>query len=49
MVTGIDIDIRVPPEFPEKYRDALVRSPSSAREEAHGVPPRFSVRTVTTD
>ena len=50
MVTGIDIDIRVPPEFPEKYRDALVRSAEQCAVKKHmESPPRFSVRTVTTD
>jgi putative redox protein len=48
MVAAIDIDIQVPPEFPEKYRDALVRSAEQCAVKKHlEAPPRFSVRTVT--
>ena len=48
MVTGIDIDIQVPPEFPEKYHAALVRSAEQCAVKKHmEAPPRFSVRTVT--
>ena len=48
MVTGINIDIQVPPEFPEKYHAALVRSAEQCAVKKHmEAPPRFSVRTVT--
>ena len=49
MVAGIDIDIQVPPGFPEKYHAALVRSAEQCAVKKHmEAPPRFSVRTVTT-
>jgi putative redox protein len=44
---GIDIEIIVPPDFPEKYYDALVRSASKcAVKRVMENPPAFNVRTV---
>ncbi len=49
MVAKIGLDIQVPPEFPEKYRDALVRAASQCAVKKHlEVPPAFDVRTVVT-
>jgi putative redox protein len=43
----VDIAIEVPPDFPEKYRDALVRvaDQCSVKRAIHAQP-RFDVRTV---
>jgi putative redox protein len=49
MVAKIALDIQVPPEFPEKYHDALVRAASQCAVKKHlEVPPKFDVRTVVT-
>jgi putative redox protein len=47
MIDVIDLDIEVPPEFPAKYYDALVRAANQCAVKKHiEVPPRFDVRTV---
>jgi ribosomal protein S12 methylthiotransferase accessory factor len=47
MVTRIDIDIHVPPEFPAKYHDALVRAADQCTVKKHlEHPPAFAVRTL---
>lgn len=47
MVEEIDIDIQVPPGFPEKYYDALVRSADQCAVKKHmEKPPRFNIRAV---
>ena len=47
MIARVDLDIQVPPEFPEKYRDALVRAASQCAVKKHlESPPSFQVRTV---
>ena len=47
MVAKIGIDIQVPPGFPEKYHDALVRAASQCTVKKHlEHPPAFDVRTV---
>jgi putative redox protein len=47
MVGQIDLEIRVPADFPERYRDALVRSAEQCAVKKHmESPPRFSVQTV---
>jgi ribosomal protein S12 methylthiotransferase accessory factor len=47
MVAKIGIDIQVPPGFPEKYHDALVRAASQCAVKKHlEHPPAFDVRTV---
>ena len=44
---GVDLDIEVPPEFPEKYREALVRvADQCAVKKAIQAQPVFGVRTV---
>lgn len=46
-LTGVEIDVEVPPSFPEKYRDALVRvADGCAVKKAIQAQPRFAVRTV---
>ncbi len=47
MTTKIALDIQVPPGFPEKYHDALVRAASQCAVKKHlETPPHFEVRTV---
>jgi len=47
MVTGIALDIQVPPTFPEKYRPALVRAAEQCAVKKHlETPPRIEVATV---
>jgi ribosomal protein S12 methylthiotransferase accessory factor len=49
MVARIGLDIRVPPEFPEKYREPLVRAAAQCAVKKHlEAPPRIDVRTVVT-
>ncbi len=46
-LTGVDLDIQVPPDFPEKYRDALVRvADQCSVKKAIQVQPKFAVRVV---
>ncbi len=46
-LTGVDIDIEVPPAFPAKYHDALVRAADQcAVKKAIAAPPTFQVRTA---
>lgn len=46
-LSGVDLDIQVPPDFPEKYRDALVRvADQCSVKKAIAAQPRFAVRTV---
>ena len=47
MVGRIELDIEVPPGFPEKYHEALVRAASQCAVKKHlEHPPAFDVRTV---
>jgi putative redox protein len=47
MIGKVDLDIQVPPEFPKKYHDALVRAANQcAVKKQLEAPPRFEVRTV---
>lgn len=46
LVTQIDLEIQVPPTFPEKYRDSLVRSAELCAVKKHlENPPTFNVTT----
>ena len=46
-VAGIRIEITLPPEFPEKYRDALLRAVDQCKVKRHILePPSFEVTTV---
>ena len=47
VIAGVDLDIEVPPSFPDKYHEALVRvADQCAVKKAIQVQPRFEVRTV---
>lgn len=47
MVAKIGLDIEVPPDFPEKYHEALVRAASQCTVKKHlENPPSFDVKTV---
>ena len=46
MVEMIGLEIQVPPEFPEKYRDSLIRSAELCAVKKHiEKPPRFDITT----
>lgn len=46
LIEQVDLDIVVPPEFPEKYHDALIRSASQCAVKKHlERPPSFNVKT----
>ena len=46
MVETIELEIQVPPEFPEKYRDSLIRSAELCAVKKHlEKPPRFDITT----
>ena len=47
VLVRVELDIEVPPSFPEKYRDALVRvADQCAVKRAIQAQPQFEVRTV---
>lgn len=47
MIGKIDIEITVPPTFPEKYHDALIKSASLCAVKKHiQDPPEFDIRTT---
>ena len=46
MVSKIDLEIQVPPTFPEKYRDSLIRSAELCAVKKHlENPPAFEITT----
>ncbi|MEN8172045.1 MAG: OsmC family protein [Chloroflexota bacterium] len=46
MLSQIQLEIQVPPTFPEKYRDALVRSAEQCAIKKHfEIPPTFDIFT----
>jgi putative redox protein len=46
MVEKIDLEIQVPPTFPEKYRDSLVRTAELCAVKKHlENPPKFEITT----
>ena len=46
MVDQIDLDIQVPPTFPEKYRESLIRSAELCKVKKHlEHPPKFEIST----
>lgn len=48
MVGKIDLEIQVPPTFPEKYREALVRAAELCAVKKHlENPPQFKIYTQT--
>lgn len=47
MIGQINIEIRVPPAFPEKYRDSLIRAAELCKVKKHlEKPPRFNIQTT---
>jgi ribosomal protein S12 methylthiotransferase accessory factor len=50
MIEQIDIEILVPPTFPEKYYDSLIRAAELCKVKKHlEQPPRFHVTTGVAD
>ncbi len=50
MVEKIDLEILVPPTFPEKYRDSLIRSAELCAVKKHlEKPPKFEITTVVAE
>ena len=46
MVEKVDLEIQVPPTFPEKYRDSLIRSAELCAVKKHlEKPPKFEITT----
>lgn len=46
MIDEVELDIQVPPDFPEKYRDAVIRAASQCAVKKHlENPPAFNVHT----
>jgi ribosomal protein S12 methylthiotransferase accessory factor len=46
MVDSIDLEIQVPPQFPSKYYDALIRSADQCKvKQTIATPPKFNVHT----
>jgi ribosomal protein S12 methylthiotransferase accessory factor len=46
MIENIELDIQVPPDFPEKYKEAVIRSASQCAVKKHlENPPVFDVHT----
>ena len=46
MVETIGLEIQIPPEFPDKYRDSLIRSADLCAVKKHlEKPPRFDINT----
>ncbi len=50
MVETLGLEIQVPPEFPEKYHDSLIRSAQLCAVKKHiEKPPRFDITTKVVD
>lgn len=50
MVDTIDLDILVPPSFPAKYYDSLIRAADLCKVKKHlEKPPRFNIATKVSD
>ena len=50
LVGQIDLDIQLPPDFPEKYRAAVIRSAEQCTVKKHlEHPPAFNVYTTTAE
>jgi putative redox protein len=47
LIGAIDIELRLPPEFPEKYRGAIVHAVNQCTVKRHlAAPPEFAVTTT---
>ena len=50
LIGQIDLEIQLPPDFPEKYKDAVIRSAEQCAVKKHlEHPPVFNVITSTTE
>jgi len=50
MIDQIDLEILIPPGFPEKYRDSLIRSAELCKVKKHlEKPPQFNITTRTVE
>ena len=50
MVTKIQLDIQLPPAFPEKYKAAVIRAAEQCAVKKHiEHPPEFAIQTSVTD
>jgi putative redox protein len=50
LVVQIDLEIQLPPDFPEKYKTAVIRSAEQCAVKKHlEHPPTFNVTTSTTE
>jgi ribosomal protein S12 methylthiotransferase accessory factor len=50
LIGQIDLDIQLPPTFPEKYKTAVIRSAEQCAVKKHlENPPTFNVFTTTTE
>jgi ribosomal protein S12 methylthiotransferase accessory factor len=50
MVENIDIEIQIPPSFPEKYRESLIRAAELCTVKKHlEHPPQINIRTNTAE
>jgi len=48
MVINVDLEIQLPPGFPEKYREAVIHSAELCAVKKHmETPPQFSITTKT--
>ena len=48
LVSKVSLDIELPPGFPEKYKDAVIRSADQCAVKKHlAHPPAFVIKTVT--
>jgi ribosomal protein S12 methylthiotransferase accessory factor len=49
-VAKVLLDIQVPPDFPAKYHDALIRAADQCAVKKHfEIPPAFDIRTVAVE
>jgi len=49
-ISGIDIEIKLPADFPEKYKNALISSVNACAVKKHILnPPEFNVYTVSSE
>jgi putative redox protein len=50
LVGQIDLEIQLPPDFPEKYKSAVIRSAEQCAVKKHfEYPPQFNITTSTVD
>jgi putative redox protein len=46
LIENVELDIQVPPDFPEKYKDAVIRAADQCAVKKHlENPPQFNVHT----